>query len=333
MSRTRRFIFTVALGSGLIGIFASGSAARADVVEPCLTNAAMASNAPNNITILPITGGNQTYCQSAFGWSDTWFATSQPSTYAKSLDVLSGDNAPDLSYTYKNSSNQTITVGSGNKYNIISPWLDAGNTNSSLITSTWRVINDITVNKNVGTSTIGLGPAGDDLELTITTTVGVNGVTEKFDFVNDTDFNITDLLFSDYYNFHPNGSLPGDLGCATTTFDVNTVTTAGSNSSTCSEIVSDGTMTGSQDPLQWDLGLSTAVLTDISNGTYNNATGPFVGDGAVDVVWDLGQLAIGGTTDFTITKNFITVPEPASFVVFGSALFGIGVIRHRRRSG
>jgi len=298
--------------------------ARAGIVQPCATNAA--NPGPGSITFLPINGGNQTYCQSAYGWSDTWFPSSQPATYNQQLDAMSGDNAPGLIYK----TNQRV-VGSGNSlgnpYNFISPWLDGGNLQSGFIGSSWTVLNDIKVTGNVGTSKITLG----GLDLTITTTVGANGVTEHFSFMNNTGAAITDVLFSDYFNFHPNGSLLLDTHCATTTFAANpgTVTTTGSTGPGCGEIVPQGTMTGSMLPKAWDLGMPANVLSDIAMGTYNGFTGPIKGDGAADVVWDLGPLAIGGITDFTITKDFVPAPEPGSLLLLTTAVAGLLLLRRR----
>src|SRR5208282_4108204 len=101
--------------------------AVAAVVQPCLTNAASGTGGPagSAITVLPVSGGSQTYCQSAFGWSDAWFATSQPSTYNQHLDVLSGDIAPSLFYTINGAK-----VGTGNAFNFLSPWVDGGTLNA-----------------------------------------------------------------------------------------------------------------------------------------------------------------------------------------------------------
>lgn len=328
MASRRRFVAILLAALPLsLGFQSSATAAT---VQPCLTNAADGIGGPA-IKLLPINGGGQTYCQSAFGWSDTWFATSQPASYNSHLDVLSGDNAPDLKYT-----KGTVTVGSGNQYNFISPWLDGGTLNSHFIGSDWKVVNDINVVGNVGTSTISLGgtTATTGLVAAITTTVGVNGVTEAFHFTNNTGDSIDKLLFSDYYNFHANGSMTSDLPCPTTTFDAGTgtVTTTGKTGGGCSAIVSNGTMQGSQLPSTWDLGKSTDVLAHIAAGTYNNAVGPFTGDGAIDMVWDLGSLANGASVDFTIKKNFvpINVAEPSSLAVLGTGLLGLGFLRRRR---
>ncbi len=301
--------------------------ASAAVVQPCNTAAAAGTVGPA-ITVLPINGGSQTYCQSAYGWSDTWFATSQPATYDQHLDVLSGDNGPDFTTLGR-------TAAPANAYNSISPYLDAGTLNATYLGGTdWTVVNDISVVGNVGTSLLSFGA----LSLGITTTVGANGVTEQFLFTNNGEASTTDLLFSDYFNFHANGSLGSDIGCPTTTFDGTTAKTVGSNAAPCSAIVSDGTMSGSLAPSYWDIDTATNVLAAMAIAAtagnfnnFNNGAGPIIGDGAVDVVWNLGPLGAGQSTTFTISKNFVPrIPEPASLALLGSALLGFGIVRRRR---
>jgi len=233
---------------------------------------------------------------------------------------------------------QTVNGVTSSSYNFISPWLDGGTLNSHNIGGNWEVLSDINVVGNVGTSKICLGCTSngnggfnlDGLIVDVTTTVTGAEVTEQFVITNDTGVDISQLYFDDYFNFHPNGSETGDLGCATTIFTGTTVVTTGSNSATCSAIVSAGQMTGSVAPAAWELGLTPTVLSAMAAGTYNNALGPCVGDCAVDVLWSLGALENGDSTTFTIFKPFILkAPEPGSLGLLGLGLIALRLFRRR----
>ena len=89
MTRLNAFMSMLLGGLALfVGLQPGG--VQASTTQPCISVAINASN----FNFIPVNGGGQTYCQSAFGWSDTWFPTTQPSTYNQHLDALSGDNSP-----------------------------------------------------------------------------------------------------------------------------------------------------------------------------------------------------------------------------------------------
>jgi hypothetical protein len=72
-------------------------AQAAPQAQPCVTTASDNYN-PQRISVVPLVGTTygdapSTYCQSAYGWSDTWFVNGHPANYNLQNDVLSGDSA------------------------------------------------------------------------------------------------------------------------------------------------------------------------------------------------------------------------------------------------
>src|SRR5665213_3313317 len=120
MKAIRTLVFAVAVQS----MVALG--ANAAIIQPCTPGSASEN-------IIPVTNGVKTYCVSDYGWSDTWFLGS-PAVYSQPLDMLSGDDAFNLTY-----GNGKTGTGLG----WLSPSMDQGTLSAQPIPSAWSVITPV----------------------------------------------------------------------------------------------------------------------------------------------------------------------------------------------
>ena len=81
-------------------------------------------------------------------------------------------------------------------------------------------------------------------------------------------------------------------------------------------------------PTKYDLGGATSVLANIAANTYTGGVS-YTGDGAADLLWNLGPLEDGTSVSFVINKNFERIPEPATLALFSAGLFGLRLFRRR----
>jgi hypothetical protein len=219
------------------------------IIDPANAQSTPCGNPIFQQPITNSTGAGQIYCQSDYGWSSTWFPTTDAVTnYGSSLalDVFSGNDAPGVLFnapvgTPYTVNNNPAGVTTSNNYNVFTPSIDGVPTTGSTTIPTiasetpWSVVHHLTVTGNntatpTGTSTIADGP----IQVAIVTSVGANGqVIFTYYLTNTGDMGtVTNIEFFDYFNFHPDGSAPGpggdysSLNCETTSYANGTITVA-----------------------------------------------------------------------------------------------------------
>jgi hypothetical protein len=312
-------------------VFALAAPLFAAGVGPCTDGA-------NGETVLPIRNAQTTYCSSDFGWSDTWFKGFQ-NVYDQQLDVFSGEDSFNLRWTGM--------TGSG----WLSPSMDAGTTAPLNVGSPWSIlqaIDYITPGDETRTRSIITNPAG--LQATIETSLVGTQLTIRFLFQNiNATGTIDNLVFSDYFNFHPNGSLHNGSTAQGTTAYLGTcpanigpcsgaIYTTGNTS--LSTFISNGYVYGQRAADAYAVGYASSVpgggqtlFAQMETGTFNGAAGPIgPGDTAGALAYNLGSLSAGQTVEFSFYKGLaapVTTPEPASWAMM---LVGLGLVaasRHR----
>jgi len=317
-------------------ISASVSLLQAAATAPCTGGA-------HSETVLPVGNTVQAYCISDYGWSDTWFSSPVPTTYSNARDVLSGDDSPFIRYTV--GSGNTLGGGTG----FLSPSMDRGTlTPQDNGTTRWEIVQALsyTSGTNVAESVIRSVSTSDGLQIAITTTVVGYQVSLHFQFTNTGAPVINNLRFGDYWNYHPNGSQGTDSGggrCDDMVGCVNGNATLGTTFYTSSTGIvrttgvlgpsfnSNGQVFGERLPDAHQVDTLANIFAAIANNTYTGSNGPVTGDRAAAIVWDLGSLTQGQSTDFYIYKE-LDAPEPSSFVLLGMGGVLIGIRLRRKTS-
>lgn len=310
----------------LLPIATAGAVATPPCTSPPVGGPAAA------MTIIPLSNGSASYCVSDFGWSDAWFVGSSPPIYDPRLDVLSGDDAPNLHFGV-NGSNRITTSGLG----WISPVIDGGTLSATHATlSPWTV--STPVHFIAGTTTaesLVHHPLGIDMLITTSLDPAGQGITQTFTITNVLIADsITDILFADYFNYHPNGSTLVDAHKGTVTYTTaDGIVIMGLDDDT---FIADGSMRGQRADDYRTIstfgGVPDAVFDSVQFALYGNppsgtAFGP--GDVAGALAWELGSLAPGESTSFTIFKLATPVPLPGTISLLAFGLAGLGATRRR----
>jgi hypothetical protein len=282
--------------------------------------------------IIPLSNGIATYCVSDYGWSDTWFVGSSPGIYDPRFDVFSGDDSPNLHFGILGGDHWTTVSGFG----WISPIMDGGALTPSMLTfSPWTVVTAEHYTGATSAESVVAHPRG--IQATIVTTLNPvsQEVTQRFTFLNTTSaLTFTDIVFADYFNYHPNGSTAENAIKTTINYSPLTgLTATGIDDGT---LIASGSMRGERVDDRHGRAVVFPAIDMVQTVTYFDP-GDGVPEGPGDVggglAWNLPDLAPGASVEFTIFKNSIpltAVPEPSSLLMLGLPL-SAWILRRRLR--
>lgn len=316
-------------------LLAASLPARAIATPPCSTVPTM-----TDITIVALSNGAATYCVSDHGWSDAWFVGSAPVRYDPRLDVLSGDDAPNLHFGIRG----RVPWPEASGFGWISPIMDGGFLEPVRVTgSPWTVTTPVAILPGTTTAqSLVHHPLG--LDLRITTTLDPLGqlITQTFELTNvsATD-TFEDIVFADYFNFHPNGSDVDNFRKGTISYtplgglrvtgpDDGTLIAFGSMRG---ERVDDFHGTNFAFPVVPDIAIDMVQTVDYPDpGTPDDVFTAGPGDAAGGLGWRLPALAPGESTSFTIFKlaePLVPVDEPPLAALLAVAI-GMAAVARRR---
>ena len=307
------------ISKAIVGMFGLATLAAATTLAPCVSGITGES-------VIPVIGPSSTYCVSDFGWSDLWLYSS-PAGPLQSLDILSGDDALNVTYTTPPGG---VSPGKG----WLSPSLDAGNRVQTNVGSDWTVLDSVFYTSPTSARSRIIDPNG--LMATIDTSVMGPGIQITVSFTNTSQVAITNLQLSDYFNFHPNGTVDPNYRDATTSYQNGCIVSTGLMSDP--SFLTNGFMCGSSLPSSFDVGQAEGNFTiwkEVQNHSLQGIAGPVGPDDTAGALeWNLGTLNPGATVAFAIGKNVepqLPTPEPSAFALMGLGLVG-AILTLRRRA-
>ena len=330
----------ILLAAAMLALVLPMRASLAAATAPCTAVDAMPL-----IDIIPLRNGAAAYCVSDYGWSDAWFVGAAPATYVRRLDVLSGDDAPNLHFGIRGGAPSAVASGFG----WISPVIDGGTLTASHLTgSPWTV--STAVHFTVGTTTaqsLVHHPLGLDLQITTSLDPLGQAITQTFVLTNvSASTTFEDIVLADYFNFHPNGSDGANFRKGTATYTpLGGIRITGPDDGT---LIAAGSMRGERVDDLHGTNATFATVPDIVIDMVQTVdypdpslpddaftAGP--GDVAGGLAWRLGFLEPGESTSFSIFKlaeplDAGTVPEPAGAVLLATALLALCWQRRGRGS-